>query len=185
MNPFACLSLAAARSLAGVAALLAIVLISGCSAMSDLARPSGLDKYKSALQHQERNESTLAEQDYKIALRENPDLAEAHLNLAMLYMNSQWWDGADDETQKAVALFEKTHKTYIEGSTWQQSLSIGYNNLGAIEMGRGLESEMTSDIRAARTHWQTGMSHLNKAVQLDPTNAKAQANIQRFKNAYR
>jgi tetratricopeptide (TPR) repeat protein len=171
--------------LAGLALLVASAALSGCDTVSKVVGPVGIDKYNSALQHQQHNETALAEQDYKIALQQNPDLAEAHLNLGLLYMDSQWWDGAQQETQKAVDLLEKTHTTYVEGSTWEQSLSLAYNNLGAVEMGRGADSEMNSDARSARAHWQTGMANFDKAVQLDPTDAKAQGNLQRFKNAYR
>jgi tetratricopeptide (TPR) repeat protein len=148
------------------------------------ATAAGLASYNNGVNHQGTNQSSLAEQDYKIALQQNPSLAEAHVNLGMIYMDTEWWDGAEDETKQAVALFEKTRTTVASGSTWQQSLSKAYNNLGVIEMSRALGYEVNGNTPQARSHWQAGMSYFNKAVSLDARDAQAQSNVQRFKSAY-
>lgn len=144
----------------------------------------GIDNYNKGVKYQETGQTALAEQQYKIALQKNSDLAEAHLNLGLIYLNRGWYDGAEASTKKAVEILERTHRTLVEGSTWQQSLSLAYNNLGVVEIGRGAEKVSKLDFPTARIHWQNAMSFFRKAVELDPSNSQAQANIQRFKDAY-
>ena len=151
---------------------------------SDITGPRGMENYNEGVKLQQDKKSGLAEQQFKLALKNNPDLAEAHLNLGLIYMENEWLDGAESSTKQAIAIFERTNKTYVEGSTVRQSLSLAYNNLGAIEMGRALEAENQRDISGARSHWQKGMNHFRKAIDLDSANAKAQGNIRRFGSAY-
>ena len=125
----------------------------------------------------ETGQMTLAEQKFKLALERNPDLAEAHLNLGKIYLQSGRLDGAQIETEKAVQIFDRTKKTIVKGATFEQSLSIAYNNLGAIEAGRVVR---VSDSAQQRLHREAAMTDFRKAVELDPSNAQAKANIQRF-----
>jgi tetratricopeptide (TPR) repeat protein len=146
--------------------------------------PSGIGEYNKALGYQTEGKIDLAEHEYKIALQKNPSLAEAHMNLGVIYLTRGWLDGAEKSTERAIEIFESTKKTYIKGSSWAQSLSIAYNNLGIVEIRRAAEAEIKSDKDGAKTHWKTAMSHFSKAVQLDASNSQAQANIKQFQDAY-
>jgi len=146
--------------------------------------PQGFDNYNKGVHYQQAGQIDLAEQQFKIALQKNPEFAEAHLNLGLIYLNRGWYDGAEISTKKAVEILERTQRTWVEGSTWQQTLSIAYNNLGAVEIGRGIEVESQFDFATAKAHWEKAISFFGKAVELNPSNSVAQANIQRFKNAY-
>src|ERR1700738_3501241 len=143
-----------ARIVAG--AMIVITFGAGCSAVADVGGAAGMTNYNNGVNHQGTKQSTLAEQDYKLALQQNPSLAEAHLNLGIMYMDTQWWDDAEEETKQAVALFEKTKTTLVAGATWQQSLSIAYNNLGVIEMSRAQGFDASRNSTQARSHWQAG-----------------------------
>lgn len=146
--------------------------------------PQGLEDYNKGVYYQQAGQIDLAEQQFKIALQKNPELAEAHLNLGLIYLNRGWYDGAEISTKKAVKILERTQRTWVEGSTWQQTLSIAYNNLGAIEIGRGIEVESQFDFATARVRWGRAISFFRKAIELNQSNSLAQANIKRFKNAY-
>lgn len=165
--------------LAGIPILcsIAITVIIGCEGR-------GLGNYNKGVEYQQTGQVELAEQQFKIALQKNPELAEAHLNLGIIYLNRSWYDGSEASTKKAVEILERTRTTLIEGSTWPQTLSIAYNNLGAVEIGKALHAELQFDIAAARTHRQNAMFFFRKAVRLDPSNSQAQGNIQRFKDIY-
>jgi tetratricopeptide (TPR) repeat protein len=111
---------------------------------------SGVSPYNQGVQHLQAGETTLAEQEFKLALARNPNLAEAHLNLGLIYRQVGWLDGAETETRKAIEIFERTHQTIVAGETWQQSLSVAYNNLGALELARGVEARGAAQQTAYR-----------------------------------
>ena len=165
-----------------------VVLLLSFSAIacdaSDITGPRGMENYNEGVKLQQDNKIQLAEQQFKLALKNNPDFAEAHLNLGLIYIENGWLDGAESSTNQAIAIFERTNKTYVEGGTVRQALSLAYNNLGAIEMARALEAEKQRNISDARSHWQKGMNQFRKAIDLDSANGKAQGNIRRFGNAY-
>lgn len=144
----------------------------------------GLGNYNKGVEYQQTGQIDLAEQQFKIALQKNSELAEAHLNLGLIYLNKGWYDGAEVSTKRSIEILELTRMTLVEGATWQQTLSIGYNNLGVIEIGRSIEAESQFDIAKAKVHWKKAMPFFRKAIELDPSNAQAQVNIKQFQNVY-
>jgi len=145
---------------------------------------AGVSEYNQGLHYQKTNQDELAEQQYKLAIQNNSDLAEAYLNLGVIYLNRTWYDGAEQMTNKCISILQRTQKTIIEGGTLRQTFSIAYNNLGAVEMGRTLQSEIKFNYPLAKKHWKLGMAFYHKAIELDPMNSQAQASIQNFKDAY-
>jgi tetratricopeptide (TPR) repeat protein len=143
-----------------------------------------LDNYTKGVKYLESGQIVLAEQQFKIALQKNPELAEAHLNLGVIYEREGWYDGAVESTRRSLEILERTKKTCVEGSSWQQTVSKAYGNLGVYEIKKAVIAESQSDRGRAKDHWILAMGHFEKAVELDPTNASAQANLQKFKNAY-
>jgi tetratricopeptide (TPR) repeat protein len=164
---------------ANIFALIAIVLFF-CTACGS----SWMDDYNKGVEYQQAGKIELSEQQFKIVIQKNPEAAEAYLNLGLIYGNRGWIDGGETNTQKAVEIFEKTHKTFIKGSTWEQAISLAYNNLGALEMQRALNAERESDKEKAKAKWESGMAYFQRAVTFDANNSMAQANIERFKGAY-
>lgn len=142
---------------------------------------SGIKDYNRGVYYQQAGQMELAEQQFKIALSRNPDLAEAHINLGVVYLNRGWDEGAEASTQKGIGLLEGTQTTTVKGSTSQEVLSLGYNNLGAIELNRYVATILQLDTNSAEAHRQKALTLFNQAVTLDPSNSFAQGNIQRLK----
>ena len=129
-------------------------------------------------------QTELAEQQFKLALQKNPELAEAYLNLGAIYLRQGLLEGAESNTGKAISILERTKRTYVEGSTWNQTASIAYLNLGLIEINKALAAELKSDKDLARNHMLMALAPFKRAVDLDPGNLKAKANLERFKEIY-
>jgi len=145
---------------------------------------SGIEEYNKGVHYQQSSQTELAEQQFKLAIQKNPDLAEAYLNIGLIYIDRTWFDGGEQMTNRCIEILNRTRKTLVEGSTLNQTLSIGYNNLGVVAMGRAFQEETKFNYVLARQYWNVGMSHFRKAVELDPMNSQAQANIQNFGSAY-
>ena len=145
---------------------------------------SGLNEYNQGVSYQETNQITLAEQQYKIAIQKNPNNASAYLNLGVIYLNNGWYDGAEQMTKKSISILQQTQKTSVKGSTLEQSFSLAFYNLGAIEINRGIQADAQLNYVVAKNHWKKGMSYLRNAVELDPMNSRAQAAIKNYENAY-
>ena len=64
------------------------------------------------------------------------------------------------------------------------TVALAYNNLGVIEIARGVDKESDFDYHEGKTHWEKAMSFFYKAIGLDPFNSNAQGNINKFKDAY-
>ena len=135
----------------------------------------GLGAYNEGVQHQARGEKSLATQQFKIALQSQPDLAEPHLNLGALYDDDRLFDAAESETQQSIAILERTKTTVIQGSTYQETLSLAYANLGHIQAERANESLARFDLAASQQLQTAALASWKRAAALDPTNVRAQA----------
>lgn len=155
--------------------LLAVALV-GCGV-------KGMENYNAGVQYQQAGQVDLAEQQYKIAIQQNPELGEAYLNLGLIYINKQWFDGALQNTQKAIEIFNRTKNTYIEGSSLIQTLAIAYNNLGIIEMNLIEQAGANISMDDLNAKWDSAISHFQSAINLDPQCAEANSNLSKFTNA--
>lgn len=144
----------------------------------------GLDEYNKGVHYQQSNQVDLAEQQFKLAIERNQNLAESYLNLGLIYLNRTWYDGAEQMTNRCVEILKNNGYTIIEGGSLNQTLSIAYNNLGVIYMGRALQDETRGDYSTAKSRWKVGMDYLHEALRLDPANSMANVNIQTYGNAY-
>lgn len=144
----------------------------------------GIDAYNQGVHYQQTGQNDLAEQQFKIAIQQNPNFAEAYLNLGLIYLNTRWFDGAEEMTLKCISILNSTQKTIIEGGSVNQTLSIAYNNLGVARLGRALEAERSYKYDVAKSEWNRAMKFFSEAIRLDPSNAQAQSNVSTYKNAY-
>ena len=117
----------------------------------------GLSEYNEALEYQASGKLDLAEQEYRIALKKNPELAEAHMNVAVIYLERGWLEEVEESTKKAIEIFEKTQKTWIKGPSWGRSLAIAYNNLGMVEINRAIQAERKTMKGRAKSLWEVAM----------------------------
>jgi type II secretion system protein G len=134
--------------------------------------------YNEGVHYLELKQRGLAEQQFKQALRADPDLAEAHVNLAKIYDQAGWYEGAEQEAKKGVDILERTHETTVEGSTWQQSLSVAYTMLSTAK-GNNAEKIGDSDPLNALVELKESLHDFKQAFDLDPTNAQ----FDKFKNS--
>ncbi|HUT03006.1 MAG TPA: tetratricopeptide repeat protein [bacterium] len=144
----------------------------------------GIDHYNKGVEYLSDGKLDAAESEFKQAIEQNPNLAEAHLNLGLIALENGWLDGAERSTRRCIDILERTRTTAMDGTTWREALSIAYNNMGAIEMARAANADQSHGYGAGRGHWERGMSYFRKAIALDPSSSKAQGNIERFKGAY-
>jgi hypothetical protein len=139
---------------------------------------SATNHYNTGIRYMAENPahpSALAEQQFKIAIDKDSDFAEAHMNLGVYYMRTGWLDGAEKETRAAIDIYERTHETKVVGAQWEESLSIAYNNLGAIAVGR-----IAKDPGEAVSLLQEALADFKKALELDPNNAQAHVNLEKY-----
>jgi tetratricopeptide (TPR) repeat protein len=147
--------------------------IAGCGVLS----PAGLSAYNEGVQHQQRGERDLAEQQFKLALQQQPELAEARINLGLIYIQDGWYDGAEDQTRKGIEILERTKRTLVQGATYQQTLSLAYSNLGVVQISRAQAALLKLSVADAQRFADLARQSLNKAVELDPSNSRAQATL--------
>lgn len=160
----------------GLSIFLLAVVIAGCGV-------KGMENYNAGVQYQQAGQIDLAEQQYKIAIQQNSEFGEAYLNLGLIYINKQWFDGALQNTQKAVDIFSRTKTTYIEGATLNQTLAIAYNNIGIIEMNLIEQAGANISLNDLNSKWDSAISHFQSAINLNPQCAEANSNLSKFSNA--
>jgi hypothetical protein len=157
-----------------VAVWILLILVVGFGVLID----SATGHYNKGIRYMAENRAHpdgLAEQQFKIAIARDPDFAEAHMNLGVYYLRTGWLDGAEKETKTAIEIFERTHETKVEGAQWEESLSIAYNNLGAIAVGR-----IAKHPGGAVGLLQVAIADFKKALELDPNNAQAHVNLDKY-----
>ncbi|HEY9684016.1 MAG TPA: tetratricopeptide repeat protein [Oculatellaceae cyanobacterium] len=110
---------------------------------------AALTLYNAAVKNHLTGKLAEAISDYKNALAANPEMAEAHSNLGMIYNQQHNYDGALSEFRKALAINPRD--------------AITYNGIGA-----ALRAE--NDLPGAIKNWQT-------AVDIDPKLATAHYNL--------
>jgi Flp pilus assembly protein TadD len=139
-----------------------------------------MGNYNDGVRFYGSGDKTQAQQQFKLALQKNPDLAEAHLNLGLIYLEDEDWDGAEQSTRRAIAIFERTKRTYVEGSTWQESLSVAYSNLGGADLGRTAQAAVRGDRAGTTRYCLSAAASFRHALELDPGNSKARGNLNRL-----
>jgi tetratricopeptide (TPR) repeat protein len=99
---WAILILADRRRSKELKAIAALVALGYVVLVIVLYEKTGISAYNEGVQQMDSGQIILAEQQFKLALQRNPDLAEAHLNLGRIYLERGSLDGAQIETEKAV-----------------------------------------------------------------------------------
>lgn len=161
-----------------------LLLVGLAAAVAGCGEAAAIKHYNEGVDYYHEGKLGLAEQQYKLALQEDAGLAEAYLNLGIIYLDKGWIEGAEEHTQKAIDLLRARSSTIVLGATADEIISIGYNNLGIIEIQKTMEMEMIFDFAEAENHWRKAMDLFHQALELDPDNPEANANIRLFRNAY-
>lgn len=154
------------------------------SSRSDFTSRAGIDEYNLGCDLQAQGDAVSAERQFKLALEQNPDLAEAYLNLGLIYIEDGRLELGEEMTRKSIQLLERARKTIVLGNTFEQTLSLAYNNMGVIEMDRYAKYNRALEYEDARKSWRRGMDHFYTAQRLDPQNSISNKNIRRFAGYY-
>jgi hypothetical protein len=75
-----------------------------------------------------------AEQQFQLATKDNPDLAEAHIALGMLYANAVRLDTSEQELRAGIRILERMKTTLVPGGDYNRSLSLAYGYLGYVQV---------------------------------------------------
>jgi tetratricopeptide (TPR) repeat protein len=161
-----------------------VLLLAVVSSVLCACEPDEMDRYNKGVEFQKDGKLSDAEVEYKGALKINPNMAEAYLNLAGIYLGKDWYEGSIECSKKAIDIFERTKHTSIDGQlqSFPEVLSAAYNNLGAAQMGL-IEDLKEKSPELAFEKWKEIIDNLKKAIEIDPQNAEAQTNLKKNTDA--
>jgi len=158
-----------------------LVALLGCQVLAP--EPEWLTNYKDGVALVDRGETTKAQDKFKHAIELNPNLAEAHIQLGILYFNdktrtgvrgeSERIDLAEKENSQAVDILLRAKTTAIPGTDYEKVLSTAYGNLATTEVMQAQKTMLTFNFRGAATLQQIAMNDFRRALQHDPTNSTA------------
>lgn len=160
--------------------ILPLLFSTGCSTTDP-----GENEFNKGIEAERFDKLDLAQQLFEEALKKNPKLAEAHINLGLIYIKKNNPDRAWEETTTGLEIIKETKTTIVMGGTWQEQASLAYNNLAKIVFDKAIEAYQAGDIEAMNQHKDHALSLLQQAVELSPDNELATdslAYIQRWQN---
>jgi len=112
------------------------------------------------------------------AIRENPQLGEAHILLGRVNANDADLDSAEAELKRGIDLLEKSGRTQTPGVGYKRELSVGYSYLGYVQTQRATFLLPTFNFARIQGYYQQAEVYMQKAVEVDPTNAQARAGLE-------
>ncbi len=152
--------------------LLTITLFAtGCS-----TRP-GEDEFNKGIEAHRANNTELAQQMFEQSLQKNPLLAEAHINLGMVYIKINDPERAWNETMAGLDLINKTKKTIIIGGTWEEQAALANNNLAKIVFDKAIAARENNDLENMEKFKAEALRYLEKAAKLYDENELITKNI--------
>lgn len=119
----------------------------------------------------------LAQQQFTQSIQKNPQLAEAHINLGLVYIKTHQPDKAWDETQKGLRIIAKTRTTIIKASSWHEQAALANNNLAKIIFDKALHAKQSGDLAASKDLQTEALTYLKKATEMAPDNELIQKNL--------
>ena len=145
--------------------------------LSRPAPPTPAEVYvEEGLVYEAEGQWDLAKQRFELALKRDPDHVQAHLALGAIYLKADHLDRAEASTLKVVALLPRTA---VRGWEYSQTLSMAYNNLGALEAKRSIQALLLGDRDAAERHWDVSADYYRRALEVDSENIYARVNLRR------
>ncbi|MGC9424006.1 tetratricopeptide repeat protein [Vibrio sp.] len=160
--------------------LIATLLLSGC------AEP-GEETYNKGVKALSEGKPGEARVLFLQALEENPQIAEAYLNLGRIDIKQGTYAKARENTLKALEMLEESQKSIISGATWEQQAALACNNMASIAFQQALEANKEEDSKTVKSEdlFNEAETWLAKAAELDPENEIIQKNkvfIQKWSN---
>jgi len=131
-----------------------------------------------------------AEGFFKQAIEKDSNIAEAHLNLGLIYLNKEWAEGTLIESRKAIKIYEQS-KPEIRNNLWKTNNSIAHvNTASALTVLAGEraekwdESANSDSLKAGIVMYDTVLSYIARALELDPSNVGGQVLLKRVNPIY-
>nr|WP_320050796.1 tetratricopeptide repeat protein [uncultured Desulfuromonas sp.] len=150
--------------------LIAITMLCGCS------RP-GENAFNKGIEAQRDNQLELAKKLFYDALKENPSLAEAHINLGYIYLREKNYDKAWEETTIGLEKIKKTRETIVMGESWEDQAALAYNNLAKVVFEKAILAQKAGLSEEQKRHQEHTLSLLNQALELAPDLEMSQKNL--------
>lgn len=157
--------------------ILPLLFSTGCSTTDP-----GENEFNKGIEAERFDKLDLAQQLFEEALQKNPTLAEAHINLGLIYIKKQNPERAWEETTTGLEIIQETKTTIVMGGTWQEQASLAYNNLAKIVFDRAIKASEAGDIEAMNQHKEQAISLLEQAVEISPENELATNSLAYIKN---
>ena len=157
-----------------------ILFLTGCSA-------PGEETYNNGVKALNNGKPAEARNLFLRALEENPQIAEAYLNLGRIDIKQGTYSKARENTLIALEMLEENKKTIVSGGTWQQQAALACNNMASIAFQQSLEQSdgEKPDSDSSKRLLNEAKTWLDKAIGVDPENETIQKNqlfIQKWKN---
>lgn len=160
--------------------LVPLLAFTGCSTTDP-----GENEFNKGIEAERFDKLDLAQQLFEEALQKNPKLAEAHINLGLIFIKKKSYDRAWEETTTGLEIIKETKTTIVMGGTWQEQASLAYNNLAKIVFDKAIAAFQDGDSENTQHHKDHAISLLQQAIELSPENELATqslAYIQRWPN---
>jgi len=147
------------------------LLLTGCS-------DPGEETYNRGVKSLNAGKTAEARVLFLRALDENPNIAEAYLNLGRIDIKQGTYAKARENTLNALKILERSQKTIITGATWKEQAALACNNMASIAFQQALELNKGDSKNPAETEhlFNEAKSWLVKAAELDPENETIQKN---------
>lgn len=133
--------------------------------------------YNKGLTYEQEGRYDRAEKKFQQALRRNPVMAKAHLALGAVYLKTGRIEEAETSLLKVI---ETLPRAKLWGATYNETLSMTYNNMGVVEEMRAVKAVYRLDLTAAETHRLESRSFYQSALEIDPYNYLAGNNLRQL-----
>ena len=142
--------------------LAAFLLTTGCSTAP------GENEFNKGIEAERADKLDLAQKLFETALEKNPSIAEAHINLGLIFIKKKDYDRAWKETTLGLNMAKESKTTIVMGGTWQEQAALAYNNLAKIVFDRAIEAHHAGDLEKRQEYQNQAISLLEQAIELSP-----------------
>ncbi|MCD6527553.1 MAG: tetratricopeptide repeat protein [Desulfuromonas sp.] len=137
----------------------------------------GEDEYNKGTDALRENNYEYAEKMFKAALEKDPSIVEAHISLGFVYLRTDKFDKAWDETSLGLEMVKRDKKSIVMGGTWQDQAVQAYNNLAKIVFEKAVNARRNGDMDALQRHKEHAISLFKQALELIPDHETTLKNL--------
>ncbi|MEA3465016.1 MAG: tetratricopeptide repeat protein [Thermodesulfobacteriota bacterium] len=145
-----------------IIALTALLLTTGCTTAP------GEQEFNKGIEAERADKLDLAQELFETALEKNPNIAEAHINLGLIFIKKKDYDRAWKETTIGLEMAKESKTTIVMGGSWQDQAALAYNNLAKIVFDRAIEAHYAGNLEKRQEYKNQTISLLEQAIELSP-----------------